>query len=119
MTRFGFPFRIGADGATASAGSEDHVRGMIEQVLFTRQGERAMRPEFGAGVHELTFSDNAPELAAAVQHMVQSGLQRWLSEVIEVKAVDARAFGETLSITVRYRALEETAIRTVKITRDA
>ncbi|MDP3417836.1 GPW/gp25 family protein [Falsiroseomonas sp.] len=119
MTNFGFPYRIGPDGRTASATREAHVRGLIEQVLFTRQGERAMRPDFGAGVHELVFAENAPELAAAVQHMVQSALQRWLSDAIEVKEVAARANAERLEVAVRYRALDEAQPRVVTVTRQA
>ena len=40
MSGFGFPYRIGRDGMTAGADEEAHVREMIEQVLFTRRGER-------------------------------------------------------------------------------
>ncbi len=118
MTQFGFPYRIGTDGLTGSAGREAHLRGMIEQILFTLQGERANRPDFGAGVHDLVFTENAPELAAAVQHMVQSALQRWLAESIELKAVEARAEGATLSIVVRYRALDEAETRVLKLVRE-
>lgn len=119
MSGFGFPYRIGPDGRTAGAAREAHVRGLIEQVLFTRQGERPMRPDFGAGVHELIFAENAPELAAAVQHMVQAALQRWLSDAIELKEVAARASAERLDVTVRYRALDEAQPRTVTVTRQA
>lgn len=118
MTQFGFPYRIGSDGLTGSAGRESHLRGLIEQILFTRQGERANRPDFGAGVHDLVFTENAPEMAAAVQHMVQSALQRWLAESIELKGVEARAQGATLSITVQYRALDESESRVLKVVRE-
>jgi phage baseplate assembly protein W len=119
MTQFGFPYRIAPDGRTEGAGREGHVRALIEQVLFTRQGERAMRPDFGAGVHELVFAENAPELAAAVQHMVQAALQRWLSDTIEVKEVAARASAERLEVAVRFRALDEAQPRVVTVTRQA
>lgn len=118
MTRFPFPYRIGPDGRTREAGRDAHIRGMIEQILFTRQGERPMRPDFGAGVHDLVFSENAPELAAAVQHMVQAALQRWLADAIELKEVAARASGARLEVTVRYRALEESEIGTITVTRE-
>ena len=118
MTRLAFPYRIGPDGRTAGAARDAHIRGMIEQVLFTRQGERPMRPDFGAGVHDLLFTENAPELAAAVQHMVQAALQRWLGEAIELKEVDARASAARLEVTVRYRALEEAEVRSVTVTRE-
>jgi phage baseplate assembly protein W len=119
MSGFGFPYRIGPDGRTAGAAREAHIRGLIEQVLFTRQGERPMRPDFGAGVHELVFAENAPELAAAVQHMVQAALQRWLSEVIEPREVAARASAERLEVAVRYRTLDEAQPRVVTVTRQA
>jgi uncharacterized protein len=118
MTRFAFPYSIGPDGRSANASHEAHVRSMIEQVLFTRQGERPMRPDFGAGVHELVFAENAPELAAAIQHMVQTALQRWLSDAIELREVDARASDARLEVTVRYRALDEAQVRTMRVTRE-
>lgn len=118
MTEFGFPYRIGSDGLTHDGGREAHLRGLIEQVLFTRQGERANRPDFGAGVHDLVFTENAPEMAAAVQHMVQSALQRWLAEAIELKGVEAKAQASTLSVTVQYRALDESETRVLKVVRE-
>ena len=117
MIDFAFPYRVGADGVTALAGRDDHIRDMIEQILFTRKGERVNRPDFGAGVADLLFSENAPEIAAAVQHMVQAGLQQWLAGVIEVLEVDARAEDSLLAVTVRYRTLDEAADRSVTLTR--
>ncbi|HEY0012016.1 MAG TPA: GPW/gp25 family protein [Allosphingosinicella sp.] len=107
MTQFGFPYRIDANGETAGADHERHIRDMIEQLLFTRRGERVNRPDFGAGANELVFSENAPELAAAAQHMVMAALQQWLSDAIEVRGVETAALDSRLSITVRYRPLEE------------
>jgi hypothetical protein len=107
MTDFPFPFAIGADGATVSPSREDHVRQMIEQVLFTGRGERVVRPDFGAGVNELLFAENAPELAAAAEHMVQASLQQWLGHLIEVLAVDTASSDSTLSIVVRYRTRDD------------
>lgn len=118
MTEFGFPYRIGSDGLTRDGGREAHLRGLIEQVLFTRQGERPNRPDFGAGVHDLVFTENAPEMAAAVQHLVQSALQRWLAEAIELKSVEARARASTLSVTVHYRALDESENRVLEVVRE-
>lgn len=118
MTSFAFPYRIGPDGRTAGAERDAYIRGLIEQVLFTRQGERPMRPDFGAGVHELVFTENAPELAAAVQHMVQAALQRWLSETIGLREVAAQTRGARLEVIVRYQALDEAEARTVTVTRE-
>jgi phage baseplate assembly protein W len=117
MADFSFPYRIGADGRTASPDRDRHVRDMIEQVLFTRKGERVNRPDFGAGVTDLLFAENSPEMAAAVQHMVQSALQLWLAGVIEVRGVDARSEENLLSVTVWYRTFDEPADRSVTVTR--
>lgn len=116
---FSFPYRIGSDGVTASAGREDHIRDLIEQVLFTRKGERVNRPDFGAGVGDILFNENAPEMAAAIQHLVQSALQNWLAGVIEIRGVDATSEASMLRVTVWYRILDETTERSVTLTRSA
>ncbi len=117
MTHFGFPYRIDANGRTAGAAHEAHIREMIEQLLFTRRGERVNRPDFGAGVNDLVFSENAPELAAAAQHMVMAALQQWLSGAIEVRGVETAAEDSRLAITVRYRPLDEAREQVVTVER--
>ena len=119
MTHFGLPYRVTAEGRTAGATLDDHLRQLIQLVLFTDQGERVMRPEFGSGVKQLVFSENAPELATALEHIVQAGLQRWLSELIEVRGVDVRASDSALAVLVRFRALETDEERTVRVVRQA
>ncbi|UVO55693.1 GPW/gp25 family protein [Sphingomonas sp. SUN039] len=104
MSNFPFPFAIGADGSTVQPGDERHIRDMIEQVLFTRRGERVNRPDFGAGVTDLLFAENAPELAAAAQHMVQASLQQWLGQLIEILSVETGSDGAQLNVTVTYRS---------------
>jgi phage baseplate assembly protein W len=102
VTWFAFPYRLAATGTTATANRDRQVCDMIEQVLFTRRGERLNRPDFGAGLHETVFSENAPEIAVAVQHMVQASLQQLLAEVIEVRGVRAEAIDSMLRVTVAY-----------------
>lgn len=102
MTFFSFPYRISATGTTTQTDRDGQIRDMVEQVLFTRKGERINRPEFGAGMHEMLFSENAPEIAAAAQHMVQAALQQWLAEVIEIRAVRAEAIENLLRVHVVY-----------------
>ena len=53
---------------------DDHVRDLIEQVLFTAPGERVNRPTFGSGLLELVFVPNSDALAAATQLTVQGAL---------------------------------------------
>lgn len=115
MTNFGFPYRIAPGGITAGAEREDHVRELIAQLLFTRRGERVNRPEFGGGVSELIFSENAPEVAAAAQHMVMAALQQFLSDQIEIRGVETQAQDSRLAIAVRYRLLDEAQEQTVVV----
>ena len=102
MTYFSFPYRISPTGTTAQTDRDGQIHDMVEQVLFTRKGERINRPEFGAGMHEMLFSENAPEIAAAAQHMVQAALQQWLAEVIEIRAVRAETIENLLRVNVVY-----------------
>ncbi len=98
-----FPFRIDGRGRTAGAGRDEHIRQMIEQVLFTSPGERVNRPDFGTGVMQLVFAPNSPELAAATEFTIQGALQQWLGDRIELENVDVESQESTLRITVAYR----------------
>lgn len=111
MTWFAFPYHISPAGTTAVTNRDGQIRDMVEQVLFTRRGERVNRADFGAGLHEMLFSENSPEIAGAVQHMVQASLQQWLSEVIEVRAVRAEAVENLLRVTVVYSNLGDSEVR--------
>ena len=97
-----FPFHFDRRGATATTGYADHVRDMIEQLLFTAPGERINRPDFGCGLMQLVFAPNSPELAAATQMLVHGALQQWLGEIITVEAVSVEAEDAVLRITVQY-----------------
>jgi phage baseplate assembly protein W len=102
MSQVGYPFRFDGAGVTASADTAEHVRGMIEQILFTGPGERAMRPDFGSGVRQLVFAPDAQPLAMAVQMSVQAAINAWLGERVDAAEVSVTAQEETLRILVRY-----------------
>ena len=76
---------------------------MIEQVLFTSPGERVNRPTFGSGIMQLVFEPNSEELITTTQYLVQSALQQWLGDLIEVNAVTVASSDAGLSVTVQYR----------------
>ncbi len=97
-----YPLHFDGRGRTADAGVDDHIRDLIEQVLFTSPGERINRPDFGSGILQLLFAPNSGELAAATQFLVQSSLQGWLGDVIEVEAVEVESDEATLRVTVQY-----------------
>jgi uncharacterized protein len=97
-----YPYQLDFRGRTAASGDDAHIREMIEQLLFTRPGERVNRPEFGSGVMQLVFAPNSVELAATTQFLVQGALQQWLGEWITVEKVDVQADDATLRIEVVY-----------------
>lgn len=109
-----FPFRFDARGRTATTSDADHVRDMIEQVLFTAQGERVNRPEFGSGLLQMVFAPNGAELAAALQFTTQAALQRDLGDLIDLQQLEVSAQDATLSVTVKYviRATQTAQIST-------
>jgi phage baseplate assembly protein W len=96
------PFAIDARGRTAVAGADDHLRQMIELVLFTTPGERVNRPEFGCGVRQLVFAPNSDALAAATEQLIHGALIRWLDSVMSIQQVQVSADDATLTIRVSY-----------------
>jgi phage baseplate assembly protein W len=101
-----YPFSVNSRRRTATTDRSEHIRDLIEQVLFTAQGERVNRPDFGAGVERLVFAPNSDELATATRTIVQGSLQHWLASVVEVEAVETRSDEGTLEITVVYTELD-------------
>src|ERR671925_558377 len=105
MEKLDYPYRFDGRGRTATTDTADHIRDLIEQVLFTSPGERVMRPDFGAGLLTLVFEPNSTTLAATTQFLVQSALQQHLSGLIAVDAVSVENIEAALQVTVRYTVL--------------
>ncbi len=97
-----YPFHFDGRGRVATTDDDDHIRDMIEQLLFTNPGERVNRPDFGSGLLQLVFAPNSPELAAALQFTVQAALQRWLGDLIELQALEVTSEESTLRVLVQY-----------------
>ena len=107
-----FPFHIDGCGRMATTDDDDHIRDMIWQFLFTNAGERVNRPDFGSGLLQMVFAPKSPELATALQHTIQAGLQRWLADLIEVRGLEVRSEDETLQVMVQYIVRRSGAQRT-------
>jgi phage baseplate assembly protein W len=103
MTQIGYPYRFDTRGRTASAGEDDHIRELIEQVLFTSLGERVNRPTFGSNLMQLVFAPASDELATVTEFLVQGALQQWVGDLIQVESVDVATLESTLEVTVVYR----------------
>lgn len=100
-----FPYRFPDLGRTATTDRDDHIRDLIEQVLFTAPSERVMRPDFGAGLLALVFEPNSSTVATATQMLVQGSLQLYLSHLIAVQAVEVVNDDAALRVDVRYTVL--------------
>lgn len=97
-----YPIHFDGRGRNAATDDDDHIRDLIEQVLFTAPGERVNRPTFGSGLLQLVFAPNSDALAAATQMSVQSSLQQWLGDLIVVQSVEVENRDSRLEVTIRY-----------------
>ena len=111
MGQVDFPYHFDARGRTAESSGSDHIRDLIEQVLFTSPGERVMRPDFGSGLLALVFEPNSTALAATTQMLVQGGLQQYLGHLIAVDAVEVEAVDSTFRVSVRYIVRRDGTVR--------
>jgi uncharacterized protein len=111
VSHLDFPYQLDRRGRTAVTDDADHIRDLIEQVLFTSPGERVMRPDFGSGLLALVFEPNSTALAATTQMLVQGALQQHLGHLIAVQAVEVEAVEGTFSVSVRYVVLRDGSVR--------
>jgi phage baseplate assembly protein W len=113
-----FPFQIDGRGRTAVTGDDDHIRDMIEQLLFTNPGERVNRPDFGSGLLQTVFQPNSVALAAALQFALQGALQQALGDLIQLQGVQVDASDSTLTVTVEYLVRGQQLARTAQFTQE-
>jgi Bacteriophage baseplate protein W len=97
-----FPLHFDERGRTARTDDADHLRDMIEQLLFTRPGERVNRPDFGCGLLQMVFAPSSPEIAGALQLTIQAALDRWLGDVVEVRELSVEAVDAKLTVDITY-----------------
>jgi phage baseplate assembly protein W len=114
-----FPFQFDGRGRTASTDDDDHIRDMIEQLLFTSPGERVNRPDFGSGLLQMVFAPNSPELAATLQYTTQAALQRFMGDLIDLQALEVTVEDATLSVVVKYIVKRTGDVQTENFVRSA
>lgn len=86
------PYALDPYGEAAMVEGGDDVREAIRTILATSRGERAMRPDFGAGLDDLLFEPVAATTFALVRHRVEEALVAWEPR-IDVRAVRVSAQG--------------------------
>jgi phage baseplate assembly protein W len=109
-----FPIRVdGVFGHLKHEGDyERYIGQLVKQVLLTSPGERAHRPDFGAGLRRMVFQPNDDATASLLQTLIFQNLNQFLGTLISVDDVKARANGGQLDVTVIY-TLKARGTRTV------
>ncbi len=102
MLNIAFPFDYDRQGLTAQSNESDHIRNMIDQLLFTAPGERVNRPNFGSGINQLVFAPNSDQLAATLYASTQAALQQWMGDLIEVHHLEIINDDSKLHIQLEY-----------------
>ena len=74
-------------GHVASVGYEDDIRQSMRIILETSPGERAMRPNFGSGIHDMVFEALDSTTLQRIRSTIEDALRRCEAR-IEVIAVD-------------------------------
>ena len=99
-----FPTRLDGSGEVALSAYEDDVRQAIQLILGTAQGERVMRPDFGAGLKALAFEPLNTTTMALARHRVEEALITWEPRIDHVTVQDkADGAQGRLLIDIRYR----------------
>jgi uncharacterized protein len=72
-----FPAGLSKTGDIALAADVEDIQQAITIILGTAQGERIMRPDFGAGLQALVFEPINTTTMALVRHRVEEALINW------------------------------------------
>ena len=72
-----WPAGVGHRGGIALVSGDTELGQAIRLILGTALGERPMRPEFGCGIHDLTFSAVDSSFSGLVSYEVRGSLLRW------------------------------------------
>jgi hypothetical protein len=65
----------------------------------------------------MVFAPNSPELAAALQFTMQSAVQLWLGDLIQVQSLEVTAVDSTLSVSIQYLRRTTSKSTIVQLTR--
>jgi phage baseplate assembly protein W len=97
-----FPVSPDALGELEFAAYDESVRQSVWIILGTAKGERAMRPDFGCGIHDLVFERNTVSTAGKVTQAVREALLMFEPR-IELGDVSVVPSGDVMQISVDYR----------------
>ena len=72
-----FPIKVNSAGSLDYYEGPERIQDAIWIVLGTLQGERLMRPTFGAGAHEYVFQPNSPVVRRQMAAAISEALTIW------------------------------------------
>jgi phage baseplate assembly protein W len=102
-TGWKFPVKLNARGGLSWSTGPDRIREAIWIVLATAQGERVMRPTFGAGAQTHVFDPNSNVSRTRLAADIRDALTRWEPRITLVN-VDVREGDEPsrVDVTIDY-----------------
>jgi phage baseplate assembly protein W len=113
-----FPFRIGADGRTASPPTlETHVADEVLQLLLTTIGERAFLPEVGTNLRRLVFENMDETTLGMTQAIVASALATWLGTRVAVEGLTVSTADAAIEVFVQYRPIGSQQSKVLRLRR--
>jgi phage baseplate assembly protein W len=100
-----FPVAVDAGGRIALSEYENDIREALRIILLTAKGERVMRPDFGAGLHDFVFESMSATTIGRVQAAVRDALIEWEPriQVLEVNVEAERGEIGKLLIDIDYK----------------
>jgi hypothetical protein len=104
----GWAFPVALDprtGLVATAVYEEDIRQSIRIILETAPGERAMRPDFGCGIHDLVFAAVDSATLQRIRSEVEEALRRFEAriEVIGIEIDESDIDKGQLRVELEYR----------------
>lgn len=107
-----FPLQVTSSGRIAQARAEQRIEESLLLILATAPGERPMLPDFGCGIHDLTFEPNNSRTIALVVLLARQALVKYEPrvDVLDVAAESSAEAPNLLLIRVNYRIRSTNAI---------
>jgi uncharacterized protein len=100
-----FPVQVDSTGNIAMSAFEQDIREAIRIILSTSKGERAMRPDFGCGIHDFVFDSMSTTTIGLIEASVREALIRWEPriELLSLRVTTEAAEVGQLLVGIDYR----------------
>ena len=106
-----FPFAINDQHKVAIVSNENDIKEAIKIILKTSPGERVMRPDFGCGINNYTFSVMNSANIVQIQNEIERALTLYEPRIV-VESVDAsiqESSDGVLHISIEYKVKSSNA----------